>query len=115
MRREVEEGHFRTIHEMKGVNRLVVFDVLEKIRADGDEAFFPMLEKWKKTEVRKVRERIGDVEKTIERGDGGPVFSWLKAPERGCGSSCAAGRICGPGGLSEILFQGCRGFFLHPA
>lgn len=77
--RDVKEGQFRTIPEMKNVNRLVVFDVLEKIRAGRDKAFLPMLAEWKKTEVRKVRERIGSVEKTIESGECGPVFSWTKA------------------------------------
>lgn len=79
MRRDAEEGQFRTIHEMKDVNRLVVFDVLEKIRACRDEAFLPMLAEWKKSEVRKVRERIGSVEKTIESRECGSVFSWMKA------------------------------------
>lgn len=79
MRRDVEEGWFRTIYEMKDVNRLVIFDVLEKIRASRDEAFLLMLAKWKKTEVRKVRERIGSVEKTIASEESGPVLYWVKA------------------------------------
>lgn len=79
MCQDVEEGQFRTIHEMKNVNRLVVFDVLEKIRAGMDEAFLPMLAEWKEMEVRKVRDRIGNVVKTIESRECSPVFSWTKA------------------------------------
>lgn len=58
---------FPVIREMKDVNRQVVFDVLEKVRASRDAGFLPMLEAWKSTEVRKVRERIGSVEGSLRK------------------------------------------------
>ncbi len=76
---DVAEDHFTVIYEMKDVNRLVVFDVLEKIRAARDDRFLPILEEWKKLEVRKVRERIGEVEQTLKSHEEGPVIVFLKA------------------------------------
>ena len=53
------------ISEMKDVNRLVVFSVLEKIRASKNAEFIPLLEQWKAVEVRKVREQIERVQKSL--------------------------------------------------
>jgi len=54
---------------MKDVNRLVVFDVLEKIRKRKNVDFIPLLEAWSVMEVRKVRERIGSVVKTLKENE----------------------------------------------
>lgn len=64
---DLREKQARVILEMKDVNRQVVFSVLEKIRANGNEEFIPMLERWKTVEVRKVRERIASVQKSLEQ------------------------------------------------
>lgn len=76
---DMAEENFPVIHEMKDVNRLVVFDVLEKIRASKDDRFLTILEEWKKLEVRKVRERIDDVEQTLKKHGEEPVIVFLKA------------------------------------
>lgn len=76
---DVQENQLRVIYEMKDVNRQVTFEVLEKIRTSRNEDFLPLLEAWKKLEVRKVRERIGSVEGTLRSGETGPVIVWRKA------------------------------------
>lgn len=73
------ESNFRVIHEMKDVNRQVVMGILEKIRATREEGFAQILEVWKAMEVRKVRERIESVEKTLKSKESGPVIVWLRA------------------------------------
>lgn len=60
-----EPGKMDVLSEMKDVNRQVVMDVLELIRAGKDAALIPILEEWKKNEVRKVRERISSVQKSL--------------------------------------------------
>lgn len=77
--RELKENKADIILEMKDVNRQVVFDVLEKIRASKNEGFIPMLEAWKEVEVRKVRERISSVEKTLVNPSGEPYIEYRKA------------------------------------
>jgi len=67
--RDVEEKNARVIFKMKDVNRQVVFDVLEKIRETESADFIPLLEAWKVMEVRKVRERIGGVVKSLENDE----------------------------------------------
>ena len=62
---DLKEGKMDMISEMKSVNHQVVMDVLEKIRNSQNEAFLPVLEAWKAVEVRKVRERISSVERTL--------------------------------------------------
>ena len=64
-RQDVKERNAGVIFEMKDVNRQVVFDMLEKIRNTGDAGCIPLLEAWKIMEVRKVRERIGNVIGTL--------------------------------------------------
>lgn len=63
---DLQEKQTRMILEMKDVNRQVVFAVLEKIRTSGNVEFTSMLEQWKATEVRKIRERIASVQKALE-------------------------------------------------
>lgn len=62
---DVDEKNARVIFEMETVNRQVVFEVLEKIRKSQDAEFIPLLEAWKVMEVRKVRERIDSVIKSL--------------------------------------------------
>lgn len=64
--RDLKEKKMDTIFQMKNMNRQVVFGVLEKIRAGKDPGFLPLLAAWKAVDVRKVRERISSVEKSIE-------------------------------------------------
>ena len=64
---DLQEKQASIISEMKDVNRQVVFSVLEKIRASKNVEFIPMLEQWKMVEVRKVRERIESVQKSLEQ------------------------------------------------
>ena len=79
---EIFEKFYRDAHdnktdaalEMAQVNRQVVFDVLEKIRASRDVRFLPILEAWKAVEVRKVRARINNVERTLMSDEEGPVM-----------------------------------------
>lgn len=63
--KDMETKTASMIFEMKSVNRQVVFEVLEKIRMTGDPGFITLLEAWKLMEVRKVRERIDSVVKTL--------------------------------------------------
>ena len=65
--------------EMKDVNRQVVLAVLEMIRASKDADFIPLLEKWKAQEVRKVRERITSVEKSLDHPAEAPLTGFRKA------------------------------------
>lgn len=51
--------------ELKTVNREVVFGLLEKIRKNNDPEYIPLLKVWQSDEVRKVRERIESVLKTL--------------------------------------------------
>ena len=62
---ELEAGTEEILAEMKDVNRQVVYDILRKIRDSKNAGFIPLLEKWKSTEVRKVRERIAGVQKSV--------------------------------------------------
>lgn len=62
----LSEGEQSVISRMKDMNRQVVFDVLEMIRNSGKREFISMLEAWKKIEVRKVRERIESVRKSLD-------------------------------------------------
>lgn len=64
---DLRDKKIRKISEMKTVNRQVVFKVLEKIRASNNAEFIRMLEQWKEIEVRKVRERIAGVQKSLEQ------------------------------------------------
>lgn len=64
---EMKENRTDIVGEMQTVNRQVVFDVLEKIRASGNDSFLPMLKIWKEREVRKVRERISSVENSLRQ------------------------------------------------
>lgn len=64
--RALSEGEQSVITRMKDINRQVVFDVLEMIRNSGKREFIPLLEAWKKDEVRKVRERIESVRKSLD-------------------------------------------------
>lgn len=57
------------IFQMGDVNRAVVFGVLDKIRESRDKRFLLLLEAWKIIEVRKVRERIDIVMKSLNAGD----------------------------------------------
>lgn len=75
---DMKGNDFRVIHEMKSVNRQVVYHVLEKIRASRDEGFIPILEEWKKLEVQKVRARINSVETTLRDKDSGPFIERRK-------------------------------------
>lgn len=65
--------------QMRDVNRQVVFDVLEKIRASKNAEFIPLLEAWKAVEVRKVRERIASVQHSLGNLAGGPLTECRKA------------------------------------
>ena len=66
---DVEEKKARVIFEMKEVNRQVVMCVLDKIEKDGTKEFLPYLEAWKMLEVKKVAERIIEVENKISGKD----------------------------------------------
>ena len=76
---DLEAGQMNVISEMKNVNRQVVFDVLEKIRLGKNADFIPMLEAWKAIEVRKVRERIAGVERSLGSTSAEPFVSYKKA------------------------------------
>lgn len=75
----MKENDYQILQEMKTVNRQVVFDILEKIRASREKDFLPLLKEWKKIEVRKVRDRIDCVEKSLNTAGNGPVIVWLRA------------------------------------
>lgn len=77
--RDLKEKKMDTIFRMKDMNRQVVFGVLEKIRAGKNPGFLPMLAAWKAVEVRKVRERISSVEKSIENPSEEPSIRFRKA------------------------------------
>lgn len=63
--------HLDMFEELKIVNRQVVFGLLDKIKESGDRRYIPLLEVWRKGEVRKVREKIGRVIARLENeGDG---------------------------------------------
>ena len=66
----MEKRSAQTISELEQINREVLFGALEKIRASRNLAFLPFLEEWKPGEVRKVRERIGSVIKSLKSVDG---------------------------------------------
>lgn len=76
---DLEENQRNVISKMKEVNRQVVFDVLEKIRASKNTAFLPLLEAWKNVEVRKVKARISSVEKSLGNASGEPWIEYRKA------------------------------------
>lgn len=77
--RELKEGRSDIVSEMQEVNRQVVMEVLEKIRAGKNAEFIPMLEEWKKIEVRKVRERISSVQRSLEQKESEPALRLKKA------------------------------------
>lgn len=77
--RALSEGEQSVITRMKDINRQVVFDVLEMIRNSGKREFIPLLEAWKKVEVRKVRERIESVQKSLGSPAYEPTVSFVKA------------------------------------
>lgn len=79
---DLKEGKESVILEMKDANRQVVYDVLEKIRSSKNSDFIPMLEAWKKTEVRKVRERISSVEKSLNNLSLEPQIEYRKAVKK---------------------------------
>ena len=58
--------HLNMFEELKIVNRQVVFALLDKIKESGDKRYIPLLEAWRKGEVRKVREKIGGVTARLE-------------------------------------------------
>lgn len=76
---DLEEGRMRMIQDMKDVNRQVVFGVLEKIRASRNPGFIPMLDAWKELEVRKVREKISSVQKSLKGDPDKPSVQFRKA------------------------------------
>lgn len=63
--------HLDMFEELKIVNRQVVFGLLDKIKESGDKRYIPLLEVWRKGEVRKVREKIGGVIARLENERGG--------------------------------------------
>lgn len=63
---DIKENNIRIIYNMSKVNRKVVMLILDKIEKEGTKEFIPLLEAWKALEVKKVRSRINEVEKTIE-------------------------------------------------
>lgn len=67
------------IGKMKDTNRQVVFEILAKIRASKNTDFLPILESWKAVEVRKVRERISSVERSLANRSEGPDIRFRKA------------------------------------
>ncbi|MGB8451780.1 MAG: RQC-minor-1 family DNA-binding protein [Anaerocolumna sp.] len=70
------------VFQMKDVNRTVVFGVLDKIRESRDKSFLVLLEAWKMVEVRKVRERIDMVMKSLNAvGHGFTVIEGGKKTE----------------------------------
>jgi len=73
------------IEQMNTVNRQVVFDVLEKIRASKNVDFIPVLEAWKAIAVRKVRERISSVEMSLTNQTGISPVVFRKARKGDCG------------------------------
>lgn len=75
----LKENRTDIVNEMKDYNRQVVFGLLEKIRDSKNKAFIPILEAWKAVDVRKVRQRISSVQKSLESGDVTPVISFRKA------------------------------------
>ena len=75
----MEKRSAKTIPELEQINREVLFGALEKIRASRNLAFVPFLEEWKPGEVRKVRERISGVIRSLKSLDGEEQLSCKKA------------------------------------
>lgn len=63
--REEPQTHLR----MDNVNRQVILRILDKICDTNDTQFLPILNLWKRVEVRKVREKITEVERMIAKND----------------------------------------------
>lgn len=76
---ELEAGTEGILAEMKDVNRQVVYDILRRIRDSKNAGFIPLLEKWKSTEVRKVRERIAGVQRALADEGSKPEILYRKA------------------------------------
>lgn len=79
---DLESGERGMLSQIKAVNREVVIDVLEKIRAGRNAEFLPMLEEWKESEVRKVREMISSVQRSLESPMSMPEIVYGQAGER---------------------------------
>lgn len=77
---ENRENKGEILLELREINRQVVFAVLEKIRRGKHIELLPMLEAWKEIEVRKVRERISSVERSLKE----PQRELQKEPELVC-------------------------------
>lgn len=77
--RDLKEGRSDMLSEMQDVNRQVVMEVLEKIRAGRNAEFIPVLEEWKRKEVRKVRERISSVQNSLSQKESKPEIRLKKA------------------------------------
>ena len=87
---DLKEKQARIIFEMKDVNHQVVLGVLEKIQGSKNAEFIPFLEAWRELEVRKVRERINSVIKTLTSK--APTISYKKAVPTDAGA--IAGLVC---------------------
>lgn len=75
----VIENKREILSEMSSINRQVVMDVLEMIRKSKNKEFLPILEDWKNQEVRKVRERITSVQRSLENPKEKPQVRLKKA------------------------------------
>lgn len=76
---ELKSGKREIIQEMQNVNRQVVMDVLEKIRVGKNQDFIPMLEEWKSKEVRKVRQKISSVQRSLRDPSAAPELIYGRA------------------------------------
>ena len=76
---ELKSGKREIIQEMQNVNRQVVMDVLEKICVGKNQDFIPMLEEWKSKEVRKVRQKISSVQRSLRDPSAAPELIYGRA------------------------------------
>lgn len=63
---DVKENNPRVIHKLIKVNRKVILRILDIIEEEGNKAFIPCLEAYKKIETKRIGRRIIEVEKIIK-------------------------------------------------
>ena len=101
----LKDNNMAIVVEMKDYNRRVVMDVLEKIRASKNKAFLPVLEAWKAIDVRKVRERIDSVQRTLNNSDSKPEIRFRKAVRSDARSDYPPCPKYGAAAISQVLSQ----------
>lgn len=61
-------AHFFNMSYLKDRNRELILLLLEKVEKTGDKKYIPILEAWEQIDYKKVRDRIHQVIKHLERG-----------------------------------------------